>query len=437
MSAVQLLSELLAIDTTNPPGNEAPAAELLRARLNAAGFATDILASPEGRPNLVARLPGAPDAPALVLLSHTDVVPVEREHWTQEPFGGGTAEGHIWGRGTLDMKGTAVMHVEAAVRAAAGAPTREIIVVAVADEETGGSQGAKWLIDAHPDAVGFRDGSPPPEVLGEGAFGLSGILDRPVMTIAVGEKHAAWIDLKAQGEPGHGSQPPTRMAPRDLATVISKVAGYGTPRVHPVMKEQFRIMAEADTGVRARLFKAMSSGAGNAVSRVVAKRLQAESRALASLLSDTVSPTQIHAGYKHNVIPAEAHAALDCRLLPDTNTDEFVERLRRLGEPRGVTPTIRMRSGGPEVSGRGGLYRILEDVSAKLPERPIVAPSLCPGITDVRFFRAKGAQGYGWVPIVISRELLGTIHGHDERIPLEGFERAVDAMSEAVQRASS
>ncbi|MDQ3645358.1 MAG: M20/M25/M40 family metallo-hydrolase, partial [Actinomycetota bacterium] len=143
MMPTELLQELLRVDSTNPPGNEEAAANMLEGHLAAAGVGAKIVRSPQGRPSLIGRIPGRADRAALVLLSHTDVVPVERERWTRDPFGGEIADGAIWGRGALDMKGIAVMHAEAVAQLSrAGTSEREVIFVSVADEETGGGQGA-------------------------------------------------------------------------------------------------------------------------------------------------------------------------------------------------------------------------------------------------------------------------------------------------------
>lgn len=433
MDPAELLRDLVKLDTTNPPGNEDPAAEVLEAELSAAGLQTDILRSPEGRPNLVARLEGPGDAPALVLLSHTDVVPVESERWTRDPFGGDVHDGHLYGRGTLDMKGIAAMHAIAAMRAGAlHDRKRELIVCAVADEEAGGRQGARWLAEEHPEQLGFDGRRRCPEALGEGAYGLSGILDIPVMPIVLGEKTALWVKLEAEGDPGHGSLPPNEQAIARLVEFIDRIAGHSTPRIHPVMREQFAALGTSGDK-RALLFRALASPAGPIVARALATKLH-EAGAIGALLSDTVTPTQFSAGYKHNVVPAVAEASLDCRLLPDADREGFVARLRKRAEGRRIRITAGKPGDGP-VSTPGPLFSLLKEVSQGLSEAPVVAPSLTAGFTDLRFLRRLGATCYGWVPLVLSEDLLRTIHGHDERIPLDGFSRAVDAMTEVVTRA--
>ncbi len=430
MTALELMQQLVRIDTTNPPGNETEAAELLKADLRGAGLEVELYSDPDGRTSVVGRVPGPPDVPALVLLSHLDVVGVEPQSWTHDPFGAQIADGFVWGRGTLDMKGITAMHAAAAkaLLAADASPAREVIVVAVADEEAGGVHGARWLIEEHPSAVGFHDGLAP-EILGEGAFGIRGILDRPVIPVARGEKSVVWIELEATGRPGHGGLPPADQAPHKLVKAIGRLAGFRPPRVHPVMREQFEILAENASSPASHLFKALASGAGRVAAAALSRPLR-ERGAIGALLSDTVTPTQISAGYKHNVVPGDATASLDVRLLPDTDVDDFLASLRKKVGALGVSVEVKSRHGGP-VSDKGRLYELLMEASGPLG---LPLPTLSPAITDIRYFRAKGATGYGWVPLVLSPELIATIHGHDERIAVDDFERAVEIFRGLVTR---
>jgi acetylornithine deacetylase/succinyl-diaminopimelate desuccinylase-like protein len=177
VDAIGLLGELVRVPSVNPPGEgEGEVAELLRAPLADAGLDTEVLVSPGGRPSLVARLEGPTDRPPLVLLSHSDVVPVEEDAWTHPPFGAEVHDGQLWGRGALDMKSIAVAHAAAAVALADSAATtrREVVVVVVADEEAGVGEGARWLVDERSDRVGFHDDAPPPRCSGRGASGCPG-----------------------------------------------------------------------------------------------------------------------------------------------------------------------------------------------------------------------------------------------------------------------
>lgn len=434
----ELLQQLVRLRSVNPSdagAGELEVAEALEGRLAGAGLSCEILRSPAGRPSLVARLPGPRDRPPLVLLSHTDVVPVEEARWTHDPFGGEIVDGQIWGRGTLDMKGVAVMHAEAAAALADGgpSPSREVIVLAVADEEAGGAEGAGWLVREHADRVGFHDGGPPPEVLGEGAFGLSGILPRPVVPIAVAEKAPLGIRAVAAGDPGHGSMPPSTQAILGLTRFVEQVSGAGTPRVHPVMRDQFEAFAGTAEGLEQRVFALLSGAGRDLAARAIAPLLRARSPVLGNLLADTITPTQLQAGYKINVVPGHAEAAFDARLLPDTDPDAVLQRLRRIGRRHGIrVEEIHRWSSG--TSPRGALFDAVADVSSGLPGGPLPVPSLTPGTTDLRFFRARGAACYGWVPLVLTPELLATFHGDDERVPLDDFDRAVEAMTDLVAR---
>jgi acetylornithine deacetylase/succinyl-diaminopimelate desuccinylase-like protein len=336
------------------------------------------------------------------------------------------------------MKGIAAMHAVAATSLARSesTPAREVLVVAVADEEAGGKQGASWILDEHAERVGFGDGRPAPEVLGEGAYGLSGVLDRPVLPVALGEKSALWVNVRAKGEPGHGSMPPDRQAPRNLASFLAKVSGYGTPRIHDVMRAQMRALAGASSGGQAAAFRALASPLGNVMARALAKQLRSRSKAVAAALSDTITTTQINAGYKHNVVPGHAEAALDCRVLPDTRPDAFISDLAKVGARYEVEVELLASHGGP-VSEPGPLYSHIETISRSVAPDAVIVPTITPAITDVRYWRARGATGYGWVPLVLTPELLGTIHGHDERVPVGDFERAVKAMTDLVARAAT
>jgi acetylornithine deacetylase/succinyl-diaminopimelate desuccinylase-like protein len=312
-----------------------------------------------------------------------------------------------------------------------GEPDREVILVAVADEEAGGASGAQWLIAEHAGSLGFGD-RPAPDVLGEGGYGLSGVLDRPVMPVVLGEKTAVWMNLVADGDPGHGAIPPQRQAPAGLASAIDRVSGYTNARVHPVMRAQFGTLAGTTKGPRRALFKTLASPAGSAVVRAMAGRL-AGLAAIGASLADTVTPTQLDAGYKHNVVPGRATAALDCRLLPGTDPEDFIRRLEKRVGPDIRIEVPRTFSSGP-VTEAGDIYEAIVRVTSEFFPEAITTQSLTPAITDVRFFRSAGARGYGWAPLILEPELLATIHGHDERIPTEGFERAVAAMTGLIRR---
>jgi acetylornithine deacetylase/succinyl-diaminopimelate desuccinylase-like protein len=257
-----------------------------------------------------------------------------------------------------------------------------------------------------------------------------------VIPVALGEKTAVWFEVLAEGDSGHGALPPAHQASVNLAEIITRAAGFGTPRVHPVIREQFATLAEAASGAQAAVFRALASPAGSAVARVIAPRLR-QAGALGLLLSDSITPTAINAGYKSNVVPGEARASFDCRLLPDTDVDAFVSALDSKARRRGGRIVNVVQKGHGPVSGKEPLLDVLNKASKQIAPDGLPLVSLSPGITDLRFFRARGATGYGWTPVVLTPQLLATIHGHDERIPVAAFETAVTAMSDAVRRAAT
>jgi acetylornithine deacetylase/succinyl-diaminopimelate desuccinylase-like protein len=439
VTALDLLAELVRIPSiTGDAGREGEVAERLRSRLDAAGLSTEVVVSPGGRPTLLGRIEGPTDRPPLVLVSHSDVVPVEPDAWTHDPFGAEVHDGQLWGRGTLDMKGIAVAHVEAAVALATGdlTPTREVVVVVVPDEEAGGGEGAAWLLEAHPDRAGFREGAPPPEALGEGGFGLADVLARPIVPIVVGEKAPVAVTARAAGESGHGSLPPADQAIRGLARFVDTVAGARTPRLHPVVREQLAELGTASRGAQQRGLQLLAGPAGPALIRAAAPAVRALSPAFGALLADTVTPTHLDAGYAGNVVPGRAEARFDARLLPDTDVGELRTWLRRTGRRHGVEVELGRLEGGP-VSPRGGLFGVLEAVSADLAGGPVPVVSLTPGVTDLRYWRRRGATAYGWMPLVLTRDQLAGFHGRDERVPVAGFESAVEAMVRAVHLAAT
>jgi acetylornithine deacetylase/succinyl-diaminopimelate desuccinylase-like protein len=439
VSALDLLAELVRIPSvTGDAEAEGRVAERLRSRLDAAGLSTEIVVSPTGRPTLLGRIEGPTDRPPLVLVSHSDVVPVEPDAWTHDPFGAEVHDGQLWGRGTLDMKSIAVAHVEAAAALASGAlaPTREVVLVVVPDEEAGGAEGAGWLLDAHPDRAGFRDGAPPPEALGEGGFGLAGVLPRPILPIVVGEKAPVAVTARATGEAGHGSLPPGDQAIRNLVRFVDAVAGTRPARLHPVVRAQLAEISAAADGPQRRALQLLAGPAGPTLVRAAAPAVRALSPALGALLADTVTPTHLAAGYAGNVVPGRAEARFDARLLPDTDVDELLTWLRRVGRRLEVEVELGRLEGGP-VSERGRLFDLLAAVSADLDGGPVPVVSLTPGVTDLRYWRRRGATAYGWMPLVLTRDQLASFHGRDERIPVDGFVSAVQAVVDAVHLAAT
>jgi acetylornithine deacetylase/succinyl-diaminopimelate desuccinylase-like protein len=427
--AVEIARSYLRIDTTNPPGNETPAAEFLAGILAAAGLETAVLESAPGRGNLVARLPGRAGAPsgALCLLHHLDVVPADPAEWSVAPFGAEVRDGYLWGRGAIDMKGMGVMQLMTVLALAREKTTleRDVVFVAVADEEAGGLMGAGWLTDHHPDLVACRD------VINEGGYGLSQTKP-PVMACALSEKAVRWIRLTARGTPGHGSMPPVDQAIEKLLAGLADIAAHPPPLgLSPLVERTFRAMAAGASGVRRKALETILRPEARRLLPALGRRLPRYQRAL---LGDTISITRLDAGYKENVVPGTASATVDCRLVPETDPDEFVARLSARMARFGVGCEVTFSDGPCGVS-EGPLLPLLEEICAESFPDATFAPALCPAFTDSRFFRQRGADAYGLIPVMLSNDEVATFHGIDERIPIEGLKKGCEVVYEITRRA--
>jgi acetylornithine deacetylase/succinyl-diaminopimelate desuccinylase-like protein len=386
------LRALLRLDTTNPPGNERIAADFLAAALGRGGIASSVLEAAPGRANLIARIDGERRDSALMLSSHTDVVPVEAERWSRDPFAAEIADGCVWGRGAIDMKPKCAMDlgIMLALKRANAKPARDLIMAAVADEEAGSELGARFLVERHPEAV--RAGY----VLNEtGGFTLH-MGERRLYPIQVAEKGFVTVKMTLRATPGHGSMPRADTAIAWMAELLTRLTR--TPmrrRLTPLMRETL-----ADLGVTPDkappLFRPM--------------------------MANTVTPTIVRAGYKDNVIPGEASVILDGRTLPGEDERSFMRELRDIVGPEPVLEVI--KSAPPaEASADTSLFRLIKARTEAADPGARAIPWMLPGATDSKFYAQLGATCYGFAPVKLdSRMPFGSLyHGNDERMPIEGF----------------
>jgi acetylornithine deacetylase/succinyl-diaminopimelate desuccinylase-like protein len=428
--ALEITRQYLRINTTNPPGNETPAAEFLGGILQEAGFETTILESAAGRGNLVARLPGrARDASgALCLLHHLDVVPADPSEWSVDPFGAEVRDGYLWGRGAIDMKSMGVMQLMTMLALAREKTTtleRDVVFVAVADEEAGGVMGAAWLTKHHPDLVACRD------VINEGGYGLSETKP-PMMACALSEKALLWVKLTAKGTPGHASMPPDDRAITKLLAALSDLAAH-PPKlaISPLVERTFRALAAKAPAPRRKLIEAILAPQARPVLPALSKRLPRYQRAL---LGDVISMTKLEAGYKENVVPGTASATIDCRLVPETDPEEFFAKLSARMARFDVRCEV-LFSDGPCGVSEGPLLPLLEQVCDESFPETTFAPVLCPAFTDSRYFRQLGADAYGLIPVMLTNAEVATFHGIDERIPVDGIRKGCEVVYEITRRA--
>jgi acetylornithine deacetylase/succinyl-diaminopimelate desuccinylase-like protein len=426
----ELLQQLIRFDTTNPPGNEAACVGFIDELLKEAGIETTLLARAPGRPNLVARLKGRGSCPPVLLYGHVDVVTTAGQAWHHAPFGGEIEGGFIWGRGALDMKGGVAMMLSAFLRAkAAGAELPgDVILALVTDEEAGGDDGARFLVEAH--AALFKGAR---YAIGEfGGFTLH-LGNRRVYPIAVAEKQMCSLKATVRGPAGHGSMPLRGGAMSKLAALIQCLEKQRLPvHITPAAKIMLDGMAAAapapiNLAVRGLLNPALTDRTLDA--------LGPQGRTFDPLLHNTACPTMVHGGDKINVIPCEISLGLDGRLLPGFKPEDLLAELReRAGDD--VTFEVERYDPGPAEPDMGWFDTLAGILREGDPEG-IAVPFMLSGVTDGRFFSRLGIQTYGYLPMRLpaSFDFIRTIHAADERIPVEAVAFGADAIYKALQRA--
>ena len=428
--AVRHLQALLRIDTTNPPGNELAAAEYLAGVLHAEGYDPIVLEAAPRRGNLIARYSGDGSAAPLLLYSHTDVVPAEPGKWKHPPFAGDIADGSVWGRGALDMKGMVIMELMTLLllKRNGDALHRDVIYAATADEEIDSDVGAGWLVTQHPDLVRAEYGL---SEFGGYSMHIDGRRFYPVMTA---EKGVCWMKIRARGRPGHGSVPQDDNAVLELARAIDRVAGRPLPlHVTPTAAEFIRRVADALDRPHSIRLRALLNPITH---HIAATRIPGDGlgEGLRASLHNTVSPTQLTAGLKANVIPSEAEATLDGRLLPGFDCDSFLAELRpRLGDR--IEISIDHYSPPLEVPADTPLFRAIESNLRRHDPGGIVVPYMLSGATDAKLFSQLGIRCYGFSPLKLRPDepFDHLIHAHDERLSIDALSFGVQVLYETVR----
>jgi len=416
--AAATLSRYVQFDTTNPPGAELPAAEWLRDQLISRGITRDVtIHEPAaGRGLVLGRIAGSEPLKPLLINHHIDVVAADPAQWTHPPFSGALADGFVWGRGTLDTKSLGIFFLLALESLLKEGVTfrRPIIFLAVPDEETGGSQGMRWLVQRHMQALD------PEWVWDEGSGGFKGLFgDRVMYGVAVAEKQIQHLRLVATGEPGHGSMPHTNNAVVALVNALARIqAAPRSLRVNAVTLTMFRAIA---AGQKFPVSWLMRNLTNPLILRLARRRLTSD-RLLNAMLRDTISLTVLRAGYKVNVIPERAEAEIDCRLLPDTDAAEFRGWLQaRIADDRVRVEVVESAPPSGVAPIGGPFYQAVVQALARHAPAADIFPLQVPGGTDGRYFRQAGYAAYGFSPVVMDRADLGRVHGIDERISLENL----------------
>lgn len=429
--AVATMARYVQFDTTNPPGQELAAAAWLRDQLTSRGITRDVtIHEPTpGRGLVLARVPGRERLKPLLINHHIDVVAADPAQWTHPPFSGAVADGFVWGRGTLDTKNLGVVFLLAleALLKEGVQFRRPIIFLAVPDEETGGSQGMRWLVENH---LADLD---PEWVWDEGSGGFTGVFGPRVMFgVAVAEKQIQHLKLVATGEPGHGSMPHANNPNVTMLNALERILKSPRPlHVNATAAEMFKAIAATQKFPASFLLQNLSNplALGLAGGRLSADKLTN------ALLRDTVSLTVLKAGYKVNVIPERAEAEIDCRLLPETQADEFHSWLReRIADERVKVEIIESAPPSGVAPLDNPFYKAVTNAVNRHSPGAGVFPLLVPGATDGRYFRQRGYAAYGFGPFVLERQDMNRPHGIDERISIEnlvlGVKMARDILKE-------
>jgi acetylornithine deacetylase/succinyl-diaminopimelate desuccinylase-like protein len=421
--ATDLLSRYIAVDTSNPPGNEEAAALFLADILRREGLEAHLYQAAPGRANLSARLTGDGSKRPLILLNHTDVVPAEPPFWQEPPFAGTVRDGVIWGRGALDMKGMAVMELMTFLLLKRhGIPLkRDVVFLALADEEAGGDVGIEWMDQHHPEVMDAE------YVLNEGGYGLTELLGvrRPIFNCSISEKGPLWLKLRAQGSPGHGSVPHDDNSLERLVRALYRVKGWQ----HPIT-----VLPETDVYLRGLHESGFLAEMPD--ESALAQAAQANP-VIRAVLTNTVSVTTCTAGYKHNVIPALSEATLDCRLLPGQSAQAFVEELKGIIDDPKVEIEEVYRSETASSPVQTELFSIAGKVIQETVEKALVLPIISPGFTDSRVFRQRGVVAYGLIPVLLEPPEAATMHGHNERISVGNLRLGTQVLFEIVRRLCS
>ncbi|MCX7708008.1 MAG: M20/M25/M40 family metallo-hydrolase [Anaerolineae bacterium] len=429
--AIATLSRYIQFDTTNPPGNELPAAHWLADQLRDRGITDDVAVHEPapGRGLVLARIPGSEPLKPLLVNHHMDVVAADPAQWTHPPFSGAVADGYVWGRGTLDTKNLGIIFLLAleSLRKAGARFRRPVIFLAVPDEETGGKHGMAWVMEK------FADRLNPEWVWDEGGGGFKDMFGPGVMFgLTVVEKQIQHLRLVAKGKPGHASMPHNDNANVTLLNALKRVLDAPRPlRVNAITRAMFHAIAQTQKFPASALLKRLDNPLAL---RLVASRLQKDN-SLNAMLRDTVSLTILRSGYKVNVIPERAEAEIDCRLLPDTDAGEFHAWLKgRLADER-IQVEITESSPPSGVAPLEGAFfdAVKAAIHQHMPEAGVF-PMLVPGGTDGRYWRQRGYAAYGFAPVVMERGDLGRVHGIDERISGDNLLTAIKITRDIIEK---
>lgn len=420
------LQALIRMDTVNPPGRELGVARYLDDVLRGVGIETTLLEPAPGRAALIGRLKGSGKKRPVLLLAHMDVVGVERERWTTHPFGGEILDGFLYGRGAIDDKGMLAVNLQSMlllneyVVRAGRTLDRDVVFLATSDEESGGEFGIDWVIANHPAIVeaefALNEGGRLREVDGRLAYAA----------VQCGEKVANVLRLTASGTPGHASIPIPDNAVVRVARAVAAAAAHREPVIMTEISRQFFAGLAGfwtDAHVRAAMADVSS---GDPVKVALGARVVATNPPFDAMIRNGIAPTMLSAGVRPNVIPAEANATLNVRLVPGQSLEDLIARLRAAIADDAVAVTVESRGEeAPPSPGDTAMYAAIRDALAAIAPGVPTVPFLSTGATDSAPLRRAGVKAYGLLPFPLTESDEGRMHGHDERVAVSSLSFAV------------
>lgn len=420
---VGLLSDLIRIDTTNPPGNEEAAAQYLQTFLQKEGLKSEILSAAPGRASIMATIEGKERGKPVILLSHSDVVPAREEEWDVPPFGGVVRDGFVYGRGAIDMKSQLACMLLAFVslKREGIIPKNDVVFLATADEEVGGSMGVEYVFQQK------RELTDAQFVLSEGGCLIEedGFVHAQV---SVAEKKICQFMLRAAGTGGHASMPHSDNANDKVVRAANRIISHDIP---------FK-----PTSIVTKYLNGLLKGKriGGITYDTLAKALEAPSfcdfiknhPVYNALLRNTVALTILKGGEKVNVIPTESTVQFDSRILPNEKHDLFLRRIQQVAGPD-VEVVSTARGESAPSSFNTPYFSAISKVARRMKGKIPVLPFVTTGATDLRYFRQLGIPAYGFFPMTLSKEELFRMHGINERISVENMREALEGTVEIVR----
>jgi acetylornithine deacetylase/succinyl-diaminopimelate desuccinylase-like protein len=429
--AISYLQQYIRIQTVNPPGNEIEGAKFLKSIFDKESIPSELFEPSPGRGNLVAVLKGSGEKRPILLVNHIDVVPADRDKWEVDPFSAKIKDGYLYGRGALDDKsmGIVEMMILLILKREKIDLKRDLFFLASADEETGGKWGVEWAMENIP-------------FLKESEFALNEgghvIIDEEGNTdryeVSCGQKVILQLQLKAIGTSGHASMPHHDNPNVKLIEALNRITKWETPyHVLPMVKEFFLNMAPKRPSYERNLFENIEKALLDPSFSV----WLTSNPQFNAMIRNTISLTILQAGSKVNVIPSEARAILDCRLLPNASKEEFLlEVKKRVGDEIEIEVIGESQSVPPSPMDTDFISAIKNFASKNDPGCPVV-PLLLPGATDSRFLREKGIATYDLCPFRLTEKEMLRIHGDNERISLNNLEFGMRMLFEIIREIST